>query len=174
MLAPKSSHKRKRSSARSDKARKLGPSRWIVNLLPSTSQQASSRDGQSSSSNRRLEGLIDAHPFNRSLELLLPLASADDGAGLESSSALPASVQSLVDRLKNLASSHRSYRARIPLSMLLDPIFVTAYLKTGTLIALSDQSGAPGFNPLWRILFALTAKAQSFYRSARTHTKHSA
>ncbi len=34
MLAPKSTHKRKRSSARSDKARKLGPSRWIVNALP--------------------------------------------------------------------------------------------------------------------------------------------
>ena len=149
MLAPKSTHKRKRSLARSDKARKLGPARWIVNVLPSDTHSDSAPSGSSAgpSRNRRLDNLVDAHPFNRSLELILPLSSDDRDASLDSSAPLPASVRSLIERLDSLASSHRSYKARIPLSLLLDPIFVTAYLRTGTLIALSDQSGAPGFSP---------------------------
>lgn len=151
MLAPKSTHKRKRSSARSDKARKLGPARWIVNLLPShnfaspPSAESDNRAGPSSS--RRLESLIDGHPFNRSLELILPLSSDDSNATSDSSAPLPTPVQSLLESLETLTSGHKSYRARIPLSMLLDPIFVTAYLKTGSLIALSDQAGEPGLTP---------------------------
>lgn len=160
MLAPKSTHKRKRSSARSDKARKLGPSRWIVNNLPSNTTSsdvdtASSADKAVSSGshvgglaqNKRLVGLIDSHPFNRSLEVLLPFVGSDGDDVPSTSATLPASVQSLSDRIDELASTHRSYKACIPLSMLLDPIFVTAYLKTGSLIALSDESGAPGLSP---------------------------
>lgn len=151
MLAPKSTHKRKRSSARSDKARKLGPSRWIVNVIPSqlpAAEQAQPSLNQAGTSrNRRLEKLIDAHPFNRSLELILPLSSDDANPWFDAASPLPTSVQSLIDRITSLTSSHREYRARIPLSLFLDPIFVTAYLKTGSLIALSDASRTPAFTP---------------------------
>ena len=153
MLAPKSTHKRKRSSARSDKARKLGPARWIVNVLPSIASfdtadtSASAHNVADPSHNDRLNRLVDAHPFNRSLELILPLASHSSYAPSDRSTPLPAAVQSLIKKLESLASGHRSYRARIPISMLLDPIFVTAYLKTGSLIALTDQSSAPGLSP---------------------------
>ncbi|KAJ1036398.1 hypothetical protein NDA13_000278 [Ustilago tritici] len=150
MLAPKSTHKRKRSSARSDKARKLGPSRWIVNLLPSQSiaeEATRSLSNVGPFQNRRLEKMVDAHPFNRSLELILPLSSDSSEAAVDADFPLPSPVQSLIDRISALAASHRSYRARVPLSLLLDPIFVAAYLKTGSLIALSDASGAPGFTP---------------------------
>ncbi|SPO29223.1 uncharacterized protein UTRI_06172 [Ustilago trichophora] len=148
MLAPKSTHKRKRSSARSDKARKLGPARWIVNLIPSSSTSNSiSAPPRNVAGPSRLEKLVHGHPFNRSLELILPLSFDANDATSDTSTPLPTSVQSLIERLHNLASSHRSYRARIPLSLLLDPIFVTAYLKAGSLIALSDPSGAPGLSP---------------------------
>lgn len=152
MLAPKSTHKRKRSSARSDKARKLGPARWIVNLIPSSSSSSSSSNSVSAPPHNvagpsRLNKLVDAHPFNSSLELILPLSLTGNHVTSDSSTPLPTSVQSLIQRLQNLASSHRSYRARIPLSLLLDPIFITAYLKAGSLIALSHPSGAPRLSP---------------------------
>ncbi|CDW98559.1 hypothetical protein, partial [Sporisorium scitamineum] len=155
MLAPKSTHKRKRSSARSDKARTLGPARWIVNLLPSDSSTSSSGSDESSHSyaqagpsrNRRLDRLVEAHPFNRSLELILPSVVEASDESNDSSTQLPPLVRSLIAKVEQIASSHKSYRARIPLSLLLDPIFVTAYIKTGSLIALSDVSGAPGYSP---------------------------
>ncbi|GAC97911.1 hypothetical protein PHSY_005499 [Pseudozyma hubeiensis SY62] len=157
MLAPKSSHKRKRSSARSDKARKLGPTRWIVNLLPSGTPKSqretkegtvlSPQDHAGPSRNSEFDSLIDSHSFCRSLELIVPLTSEADHTSPDSAAELPAGVSSLLRRLERISSSHRSYRARIPLSLLLDPIFVTAYLKTGSLIALSHASGAPGLSP---------------------------
>lgn len=155
MLAPKSTHKRKRSSARSDKARKLGPARWIVNLLPSDSSTSPLESGAESHSHahaepsrdRRLDRLVDAHPFNRSLELILPLVTEASDESADSSAELPPLVRSLIAKVEQIASSHRSYRARIPLSLLLDPIFVTAYIRTGSLIALSDVAGAPGLSP---------------------------
>ncbi|TKY87979.1 hypothetical protein EX895_003075 [Sporisorium graminicola] len=158
MLAPKSTHKRKRSSARSDKARKLGPARWIVNLLPSESgtspssgneetSQSNAHSSAGPSRSQRLDQLVDAHPFNRSLELILPLVTAANPDSPDSSTELPPLVRSLIANVEQLASSHKSYQARIPLSLLLDPIFVTAYLKTGSLIALSNVSGAPGLSP---------------------------
>ncbi|CBQ70112.1 conserved hypothetical protein [Sporisorium reilianum SRZ2] len=155
MLAPKSTHKRKRSSARSDKARKLGPSRWIVNLFPSDSSTSSAQNDESPHShahagpsrNGRLDRLVDAHPLNRSLELILPLVSEASDESFDSSAELPPLVDSLIARVEQLASSHKSYRARIPLSLLLDPIFVTAYVRTGSLMALSDVAGTPGLSP---------------------------
>ncbi|SPO29895.1 uncharacterized protein UTRI_06172_B [Ustilago trichophora] len=150
MLAPKSTHKRKRSSTRTDKARKLGPARWIVNLIPSSSSSTSNSISApyNVAGPSRLHKLVDAHPFNSSLELILPLSLTGSDATSDSSTPLPTSVQSLIQKLRNLASSHKSYRARIPLSLLLDPIFVTAYLKTGSLVALSHPSGgAPGLSP---------------------------
>lgn len=155
MLAPKSTHKRKRSSVRTDKARKLGAARWIVNLLPpnattssltSTSTEEAKTHTESSQTSR-LEQLVNAHPLNRSLELILPMVPAVSGASPDSNTELPDSVRSLIARLEHIASCHKSYRARIPLSLLLDPLFVTAYLKTGSLIALSDPSPAPGLSP---------------------------
>lgn len=142
MLAPKSTHKRKRSSARSDKARKLGAARWIVNLLPPSSDPPSSLVSKRS---RRLEALIDAHPFNRSLEIIVPLLDSAFPV-TDAASSLPPRIQAFVDRVHHHASRFRSYRARVPISMLLDPIFVTAYLKTGSLIALSAPSGPAGLD----------------------------
>ncbi|KAJ9476077.1 hypothetical protein PHBOTO_006149 [Pseudozyma hubeiensis] len=158
MLAPKSSHKRKRSSARSDKAGKLGPTRWIVNLLPPSEASKSphqtkegtflsSQDHAGASQNSKFDSLVDSHPFCRSLELILPLTSEADHPSPDSAAELPAGVSSLFSRLERISSSHRSYSARIPLSLLLDPIFITAYLKTGSLVALSHASGAPGLSP---------------------------
>ncbi len=142
MLAPKSTHKRKRSSARSDRARKLGAARWIVNLIPPSSDQPSSPLSKRS---RRLEALVDAHPFNCSLEIILPLLDSQFPP-TDQTSSLPPRIQAFVDRVHHHASRYRSYRAHIPVSMLLDPIFVTAYLKTGSLIALTAPSGPAGLD----------------------------
>lgn len=119
MLARKSTHKRKRSSSRADASRTSHPSRCVANWLP----------GQHADS--RLDSLIQQHPFNYTLELLLPF--------YETSQHSQEQQKQLVKRLQSLTQEQRfsACRARVPLALFLDPIFVSAYIKNGQLTALS-------------------------------------
>ncbi|PWZ03496.1 hypothetical protein BCV70DRAFT_197707 [Testicularia cyperi] len=158
MLSRRSTHKRKRSSARADQSRKHSPSRWIVNLLPEQShrgdaysrQLAPTLDKGKQRQEPRVSSVVRQHPFNQSLELILPLPSQHmdypQAAQDHVADDLPPSIQEMLSRLDSIASSHKTYRARVPMSLFLDPIFVTAYLRTGSLVALSDRSRKPGID----------------------------
>ncbi|KAN0063739.1 hypothetical protein ACQY0O_003789 [Thecaphora frezii] len=145
MLARKSTHKRKRSSARADSARARPPARLIANVLPPT---LSASDRQQASPSARadpkLVRLVEQHPFNHSLELILPYQPskagvATDDATDDATDAPPEAIEALIQRLSSLTGHDRaaSYLAKVPLSLFLDPIFVTAYIKCGSLTALS-------------------------------------
>lgn len=117
MFASKSSHKRKRSAARRDasqKGLKFGHS--IISLCKVEKGIDSLDSGR-----EKLEEVIYSHVFNHQTNIILPFTQNTD------------------QFLNNLPSSERviSYSARINLQLFLDSLFLTSYIKRGTLSLLS-------------------------------------
>ncbi|PWN52247.1 hypothetical protein IE53DRAFT_385330 [Violaceomyces palustris] len=133
MLSRTSTHKRKRSSSRADASRKSPRSRSIANLYYDHQEGDPRRRFDSAA--RKLISNIEAHPFNHTLNLILPLPPPGRSSGPNSEG----SVKELLDSFRRLGEScgEKSYMAKVPLTLFLDPIFLCGYIKSGCLIALS-------------------------------------
>ncbi|MCO5565345.1 hypothetical protein L7F22_019018 [Adiantum nelumboides] len=115
MFASTSTHKRKRSAARRDIARKgIAINRSIVSLCKEEARGIDSSD----SGREKLKQVIRSHIFNHQTNVILPFTQNIDHV-------LPSS--------ENIVS----YSARINLKLFFDPLFVISYIKTGTLSVLS-------------------------------------
>lgn len=122
MLASKTSHKRRRSSARGDASRRaVGEPRAIVTIAGSRKEKERECEKDASWSWKRLEKIVASHPINHCLQIQIPITS----------------LAELEEVCKVLPSTSRAYAVKIPLCLFLDPIFITSHIKRGHLIALS-------------------------------------
>lgn len=129
MLASKTSHKRRRSSARGDASRGSASSpRAIITLAGSTKGKGKDRQREEEISWawKRLEKVIASHVFNHSLQISVPIRASSDVDDLMK--CLPSSSSS---------SAAAAYLVKVPMRLFLDPIFITSHIKQGSLIALS-------------------------------------
>ncbi|UZJ53141.1 hypothetical protein CBS101457_002461 [Exobasidium rhododendri] len=124
MFASKTSHKRRRSSARGDASRHdVAASRSIITVAGSTEKSKEGEKGPHvSRAWKRLEKVVASHAINHCLQIVLSLSSMKHADNL---------IKSLP------SSSPKCYLARVPLCVFLDPVFITSYIKRGNLVALS-------------------------------------
>lgn len=108
---PHSTHKRKRSATRADRARGMpgGGGRWIATVYKDSEMGRQERTAS-----------IDAHPFNHQLEIVVP---ATDDAFLER---LREDIEGVTGSIEGACI------ARVPLTLFLTPEFVAKYIRTGT------------------------------------------
>ncbi|WFD31404.1 ribonuclease P [Malassezia sp. CBS 17886] len=119
MRAGTSTHKRKRSAVRADRARGApgGSGRLVANVYDA--------DG----ADHAFDAAIDAHPFQHAVDIVLPSRTTGTPASIDHVRA------SLVDTVKGAGSG--PCLARVPLTLFLDPHFVASYIRSGSLYALS-------------------------------------
>lgn len=112
---PHSTHKRKRSASRADRARSVpgGGGRLISTVYADTER-----------GRRERTAAVEAHPFNHQLDLVLPVADPSDVAA----------YTALCTQLTSLAAAdgNEAYMARVPLTLFLSPRFVATYIQSGT------------------------------------------
>lgn len=170
MLRRKSTHKRKRSSARADQAKKSDSGRIIANTI--WNHQGKNKIESQDSTQSRLLQCIDIpllHSVSRykasQLTLHLPLqrvntfSLADISSSLVflqqldvlipcPSSSTSASVNRLIDSLSHTSKDEQLQRTRgatylirnAPLSLFLDPAFLTSHIRSGQFESLPTLS----------------------------------
>lgn len=121
MLASKTSHKRRRSSARGDASRSnVVEPRAIVTIAGSSKEKEREKDNDPSWSWKRLDKIVASHPINHCLQIQIPVTSS-----------------AVLEDICKLLPSSKAYAVKVPLCLFLDPIFIVSHIKRGRLIALS-------------------------------------
>lgn len=128
MFAAPSSHKRRRASARGDQSRKRVTGRVTLNVA-GIDLKGKSRQQTDLEARQRFASVVDSHVFNRQVTFLLPSSTDTERQHYA------ALAHKLARRARKLSASF--YVARVPLHLFLNPEFVSQYVKTADLIALS-------------------------------------